>query len=68
MILEGDMLPQRNQMEQPFVFWLIQELFSGDQLIEEEIRPLGDREFYTWMALIGGALLVYAVAFRVFAA
>lgn len=66
--LEEEMLLQRNHMQRPFVFWLIQELFSGDQPFEEELRPLGDREFYTWMAMIGGALLVYAVVFRSFAA
>ncbi len=57
----------RNQTVEPFVFWLIQELFSGDESVPEEMLPISNREFYTWMGLIAGALLVYAAIFRILA-
>lgn len=59
---------QRNSAEQPFMFWLIQELFSKDESFEEETKPISDREFYTLMALIVGSLLAYGVIFHSFAA
>ncbi len=61
------MLFQRNLAEQPFMFWLIQELFSDDDNFEEETKPINDREFYTMMALIVGSLLAYGVIFHSFA-
>lgn len=62
-----NMYLKKNQIEGPFVFWLIQELFSGDESVPEETLPISNREFYTWMGLIAGALLVYATIFRQFA-
>jgi hypothetical protein len=50
------------------MFRLIQELFSGDEHFEEEdLGPISDREFYTWFAMISGAMLVYAIVFRIIA-
>ena len=57
---------QRNPAEQPFMFWLIQELFSKDENFEEELKPISNVEFYTVTALILGSLLAYAVIFRLF--
>ncbi len=62
------MILQKNQIEQPFMFWLIRELFATEQAIEEELKPISNREFYTWIGLISAALLVYGAVFRVFAA
>ncbi len=59
---------QRNPAEQPFMFWLIQELFSKGDSLEEETKPIGDREFYTMIALIVGSLLAYGVIFHSFTA
>ena len=57
---------QRNPAEQPFMFWLIHELFSQDENFEEELKPIRNVEFYTMLALILGSLLAYAVIFRLF--
>jgi len=57
---------QRNPAERPFLFWLIEELFSKDESLEA--APITDREFYTMMALIVGSLLAYGVIFRSVAA
>jgi hypothetical protein len=59
---------QRNPAEQPFMFWLIQELFAKDEGLEEETMPISNREFYTMMALLVGSLLAYGVIFHSFAA
>jgi len=58
---------QRNPAEQPIMFWLVQEMFSKDESIEEETKPVSDREFYTVMALILGSLMAYGVIFHSFA-
>jgi hypothetical protein len=63
------MMLQKNQIEQPsMLFWLIRELFATDQIVEEDSKPIGNREFYTWMGLISVALLIYGAVFRLFAA
>jgi len=61
------MFLQRNPAEQPFMFWLIQEMFSDGDSLEEETKPISNREFYTMMALIVGSLLAYGVIFHSFA-
>ena len=62
------MILQKNRIEQPFMFWLIRELFATEQGIEEEMKPISDREFYTWMSVLFAALLVYGAIFQFFAA
>ena len=62
-----DTMSATEQLGQPFLFWLIGEMFSEEQSQEEEIKPIGDREFYAWLTLIGGALMMYAVVFRLLA-
>ena len=62
------MILQKNQIEQPFMLWLIRELFATDQVVEEEGKPISNREFYTWMGVLSAALLVYGAVFRLFAA
>ncbi|MGA9407680.1 MAG: hypothetical protein WBW71_11155 [Bacteroidota bacterium] len=62
------MILQKNQIEQPFMFRLVRELFSTDRTVEEELKPIGNREFYTWMGLLSAALLIYGAVFRLFAA
>ena len=59
-----DMIFQPNTMDSPFMFWLIKEVFSSGQEAEEEMIPIGDREFFSLMTLVVGALGVYAVVFR----
>ena len=61
------MILQRNQLKQPFVFWLLQEFFAGIQETEEEITPISDREFFVWMGLLSTALVLYGAVFRFFA-
>ena len=58
------MILHRNQLGQPFFFWLIQELFSEGVNVQEESRPIGNAEFYSWTVILAAALLLYAVAFR----
>ncbi len=62
------MILQKNQIEQPFMFWLIRELLATDQVVEEELKPINNREFYTWVGLLSAALLIYGAVFRFFAA
>jgi hypothetical protein len=62
------MILQKNQLDQPFMFWLIRELFAAEQAIQEELTPISSREFYTWMGLLFAALLIYGAVFRFFAA
>ena len=62
------MILQKNQIEEPFTFWLIRELFATEQGIEEELKPISNREFYTWMGMLSAALLIYGAVFRFFAA
>ncbi len=62
------MILQKSQREEPFMFWLIRELLATDQGIEEELKPISNREFNAWMGLIAAALLVYGCVFRFFAA
>ena len=62
------MILRKNQIEQPFMFRLIRELFATEQGIEEELKPISNREFYTWMGLLFTALLIYGTVFRFFAA
>ncbi len=67
--IQGEvMILQKNQIEQPFMFWLVRELFSTDRTVEEELKPISNREFYTWMGLLSAALLIYGAVFRLFAA
>ncbi len=63
------MILQKNQIEQPFMIWMIRELFATEQGIEEEeLKPINNREFYTWMGVLSVALLIYGAVFRFFAA
>jgi hypothetical protein len=62
------MILQKNQLEEPFMFWLIRELFATDHGVEEELKPIGNREFYVWMVLLSAALLIYGAVFRLFSA
>ena len=62
------MILEKSQIEQPFAFWLIREMFVTEEVIEEELKPISNREFYIWMAVLSAALLVYGAVFRVFAA
>jgi hypothetical protein len=62
------MILQRNQLKQPFMFWLVQEFFAGMQETQEESRPISDREFYIWIVLLFGAVIMYGSIFRFFAA
>ncbi|MGA7162021.1 MAG: hypothetical protein WBZ48_13550 [Bacteroidota bacterium] len=61
------MILQKNHIEQPFMFWLIRELFATDQVVKEEEKPISNREFYIWMGLLSAALLIYGAVFRLFA-
>lgn len=58
------MILQKMNINQPFLFWLIDEFSEGDQICEEELRPVSNREFYLWMGMLSAALLVYGVIFR----
>lgn len=62
------MILQKNQIEQPFMFWLIRELFATEHAIDEEVKPISNREFYSWMGVLFAALLVYGAIFQFFAA
>jgi hypothetical protein len=55
---------QNREIQQPFLFWLIDEFSRGGQPIEEEARPINNREFFLWMGILSAALLVYGVVFR----
>ena len=55
---------QNRNVQQPFLFWLIDEFTSGDQMIEEDVRPISNREFSLWMGILSAALLVYGIVFR----
>ena len=48
----------------PFPFWLLEDFSSGDSFAEEELRPINDREFYTWMGLLFTAILIYGFVFH----
>jgi len=61
------MILQKNQ-EEPFMFWLVREMFATAEGVEEELKPISDREFYTWMGVLSVALLIYGAVFRFFAA
>ena len=56
-------LPNRIS-QQPFLFWLIDEFASGEQVTEEEVQPISDREFFLWMGILSVALLTYGIVFR----
>ncbi len=50
------------------MFWLIRELFATERGSAEEMEPISNREFYTWMSVLFAALLVYGAIFKYFAA
>ena len=50
------------------MFWLIRELFATERWSAEEMEPIINREFYTWMSVLFAALLVYGAIFKYFAA
>ena len=60
----GTMNLEKRNIQQPFLFWLIDEFTSGDQTLDEEIRPISDREFFHWMGILSVALLIYGVVFH----
>ena len=54
---------QNRNIDQPLMFWLINEFAGADEAVEET-RPIGNREFALWMGILSAALLAYGVVFR----
>ena len=50
------------------MFSLVREMFATVEGIEEESKPINNREFYLWMGVLSAALLIYGAVFRIFAA
>lgn len=63
----GTMILQKNEMQQPFVFWLIREFLVANPETDEHVQPIGNREFYIWVGLISAAVIIYGTIFRFFA-
>ncbi len=57
---------RRQLLSQPFAFWLIQEFLSGEEETLEELTPIGDKEFYSILALLLAAVAVIALTISPF--
>ncbi len=59
--MEEQRMIKRHVLSQPFAFWLIQEFLSGDDEGLEELRPIGDKEFYAILAMLLAAVAAIAL-------
>ncbi|HTX17426.1 MAG TPA: hypothetical protein VMG34_02100 [Bacteroidota bacterium] len=58
------MTNSHENVQQPFPFWLLEEFSAGESFSEEELRPISDAEFFSWMGILSIALLVYGFVFH----
>ncbi|HTR81714.1 MAG TPA: hypothetical protein VMM58_08790 [Bacteroidota bacterium] len=61
------MILRKQQLEQPFLFWLVREFCSLDREIHDELKPISNREFYLWVSMLSAALLIYGAVFQLVA-
>jgi hypothetical protein len=54
------------KLHRPFAFWLAQQFLLMDDIQKEDVRPISDREFYSIMVIIAGAILALDIVFHVF--
>ena len=59
------MILEKNEQQQPFMFWLIREFLFSNHEIDEEVQPISNREFYVWLGLLSAAVIIYGVIFRI---
>jgi len=52
---------QRQSVPAPFSFRMIREFLVSDEELFGEMKPIGNREFYTILAMVIGAVLLLAV-------
>lgn len=48
------------------MFWLVREFLPSNEIPEDELQSISNREFYFFMLLIASALLALSIAFRAF--
>lgn len=58
------MSPWGQQKAHPFISRLIEDLFAEDQDAEEQVQPIGDREFLLWLSSLGTLLILFAYVLR----
>jgi hypothetical protein len=46
------------KINEPFMFWLIHELFGTEEQGEQNLQPLSNKEVIAWMAVITVAFLL----------
>ncbi len=52
---------KRQVLSQPFAFWLVQEVLSGEEETLEELKPIADKEFYAILAMLLAAIATIAL-------
>ncbi len=54
---------KRHVISEPFAFWLVREFLSGDAESLENLEPIGNKEFYSILAMLLAG--VAAIAFTI---
>ena len=52
---------KRQVISEPFAFWLIREFLSDEEEGWEELKPIGNKEFYSILAMLVAAVAVIAL-------
>jgi hypothetical protein len=51
----------RQSIRDPFAFWLSQEFLAVDEHESEDLKPIGDKEFYSVLAMLVTGVVVLAL-------
>jgi hypothetical protein len=58
---------KRNVFSEPFAFWLTREFLATEEDQAEDLRPIGDKEFYSTLAMLVAGIVVLALTIGPFA-
>ncbi len=50
----------------PFAFWLVQQFLPVENTEDENSKPISDREFYTYISIVGFALALFGIFLHAF--
>jgi hypothetical protein len=58
---------KRNAYQEPFAFRLVREFLTTEEDQAEDLRPIGNKEFYTTLAMLVAGVAVLALTIGPFA-
>jgi hypothetical protein len=63
-LYEGNQMKAFTKPTEPFAFWLTQQFLPIEDNSEEDIQPIGNREFFCIICIIAGVLGLLEIVFK----